>query len=1261
MKKILLLILCMYSGVSAYAQMATTTVGGKVVSNDDRKICFRTVAKRLDVNLDPKANGGKYRMEKMALNDDGTTVNGEDLHGVGAGGSEFVYPGNTPSYCTYKYVYDEDYQQYVGRFQYENVLTGKRVVNLFCNLNTNGYDEGKLIDNGKLIYHNFVIRTLNVDSPVAGMTVGSDKQGARYCIQFCQGSNNVLKEMFIYSDNVKVVHLDEFMTPEEIGRINTIWLTTASGGTHLSATVDVAECYLISGYDMNDTDNGNLPLGSHFYDMDNQYTGNAYLHPSYFIKSNYIDFNNDRGVVTVKPVDKHNLADENSSISSAIGTNVGVNSAIFGDNGVNPSSYVDLSQYDKLILTFTHSDNFYPRLFFNVAGEGNSKVQDLIIGKGNGETMDYVDEDVNEGVTTWTIHLNVLKKYLPNGHDYIHLHTIKTALDGEGWVNVSEARLIKKSDVKNVGNLILSVPFEGMDMEDVTYVTIDHEDFAEGVSPIGGPFECWTFKNIEFQDKTDVIDLAEGNKKITKVHDYYTSKYNAKFDHDWYDEATTDNAYKKVNDIAWTSRGELPDNETTMAIHGICITKNHVVVRNGGNHTVLSKALYHEYGEDGNIANVNPINVNDFAEIGTSGDGEAKTLFGCGSSMVDANYADLTKYYKMQIKGTPGAELRIIANRKNGSDITKFVRLDSKGLANLDIAEIVKTSSDRFYHLNAIKTPRGYTGNAKIDYIKLYSDEDAIANLDRWMFRTWTHDDNATVTRVHALFGTGEFVGHIGDNNEIASNGVIFGPSNGNVVFSDYAELTGYKAIKITGTAGMAPQLVFNKPFNMTGDYTTNGCVTMTQVLVEGQDGKATATYDISNMQYCHLNTIINNSGASGLIEKIELIADERVDYILEGNGTLSTTDETAADWNHGGKNGNYGTNASAALQDVGARVIDARPRVNNSTTDLEYPGNPNCFIMQRSNLTKTQLNTRQFNAPSKDGVAANMITIAPNANPTSTPLVYEGGNVNIFDGFPFSAPRDINVNSAKLTRKTTENVVGTLILPFACNKLNGKAYKTFGAEYAKYKTDGQGILESTTIMPGDHVLMFEETSEVLPYTPYLYVASASKDNVEFVAANTTIILKTPELRDENGDPTMTNNYDLTGDDVNKEDIHYLRGFMESTHVEDVYGYTSTGACLWAKNATVAPFRVMIQSPIDINQDHLNVQPTGNVKVILSSSFKGNEDVTAIESVETLNPESNVDVFSVNGALVKKNVKAADALQSLPKGVYVVGGKKIVK
>ena len=117
---------------------------------------------------------------------------------------------------------------------------------------------------------------------------------------------------------------------------------------------------------------------------------------------------------------------------------------------------------------------------------------------------------------------------------------------------------------------------------------------------------------------------------------------------------------------------------------------------------------------------------------------------------------------------------------------------------------------------------------------------------------------------------------------------------------------------------------------------------------------------------------------------------------------------------------------------------------------------------------------------------------------------------------------------------------------------------------------------------------------------------------------------------------------------------------MESTHVENVYAYTGAGNLIAATNATMNPFRVLIQAPKNISEDRQAQATSAPVKVVLASVFD-DADVTAIESVETLDPERNVDVFSVNGALVKKNVKAADALQSLPKGVYVVGGKKIVK
>ena len=64
---------------------------------------------------------------------------------------------------------------------------------------------------------------------------------------------------------------------------------------------------------------------------------------------------------------------------------------------------------------------------------------------------------------------------------------------------------------------------------------------------------------------------------------------------------------------------------------------------------------------------------------------------------------------------------------------------------------------------------------------------------------------------------------------------------------------------------------------------------------------------------------------------------------------------------------------------------------------------------------------------------------------------------------------------------------------------------------------------------------------------------------------------------------------------------------------------------------------------------------------ILLAKFDQNDEPTEIKVVDAAELEGIVDVYSVNGALIKKNVKAADAVNSLPKGVYVIGGKKIVK
>lgn len=625
----------------------------------------------------------------------------------------------------------------------------------------------------------------------------------------------------------------------------------------------------------------------------------------------------------------------------------------------------------------------------------------------------------------------------------------------------------------------------------------------------------------------------------------------------------------------------------------------------------------------------------------------------------------------MQIKGTPKAEIRLLSNRvftENGNDGAlrqTLVRLDSKGLANVDIKEIV--DADGFYHLNAIKVPYGYSGSVKLDYIKLYADEDRIVELNEDLYHSWNRAENGTVTRLKAFGGKMKdsslhhLINEIGTGNTLTDGKVIFGNDGSKFYKEDYAELTGYKKIKVTGTPGLNVRIVYNVSQNESEE---NGikqdCIFKEWSKPIGENG--TIEMDIREFVYFHLNGIKVGWGSTpGTIDKVELISDERVDYVLEGNGTLSTTDDEAKAKADGGTNGNIGTNAMAALNDVGARVFDARPRVSNSRTSIAYPANPNSLIIMRKNLSRGQSESEQFNTPSKDGYFANMLTFD---GLTSDDYKITQAKVNwlrLFDGYPFSAPRTFTVDNAYLKRKKTENVIGTLILPFDCKGLNGTAYKTFGAEYAEYNTKEQGILSNVDIKKGDHVLKFEATNSAVAYQPYLYVASVSDNSTVFyIDTESKVITQTPETYDEQI-KQMTNKSAITSDEtIDQEDLHYLRGFMESTHVENVYAYKADGTLIAATNATMNPFRVLIQAPQNISEDRKPQATSASVKVVLASAFD-DADVTAIESVETLDPERNVDVFSVNGALVKKNVKAADALQSLPKGVYIVGGKKIVK
>lgn len=60
------------------------------------------------------------------------------------------------------------------------------------------------------------------------------------------------------------------------------------------------------------------------------------------------------------------------------------------------------------------------------------------------------------------------------------------------------------------------------------------------------------------------------------------------------------------------------------------------------------------------------------------------------------------------------------------------------------------------------------------------------------------------------------------------------------------------------------------------------------------------------------------------------------------------------------------------------------------------------------------------------------------------------------------------------------------------------------------------------------------------------------------------------------------------------------------------------------------------------------------------ASIEYDDDATAIEAVKALTSHDKVNVYSLTGQLVKTHVLASNATTSLPQGIYIVGGKKVI-
>ena len=225
--------------------------------------------------------------------------------------------------------------------------------------------------------------------------------------------------------------------------------------------------------------------------------------------------------------------------------------------------------------------------------------------------------------------------------------------------------------------------------------------------------------------------------------------------------------------------------------------------------------------------------------------------------------------------------------------------------------------------------------------------------------------------------------------------------------------------------------------------------------------------------------------------------------------------------------------------------------------------------------------------------------------------------NFVVNDQVAFHAPKAFTATQVSYERafNTTKGYVSSFVLPFAMNT-----------------TDVDGKVYKFNTVNGDNVNFTEVTGQLEANKPYLIVAN-SANPFSTALAKEVKIEATPgkmEVKADNA-PGFAHigSYNTTK--------------VTSDNITTYYGYTGN-KFVKANTGTLNPFRTLIKA-------------TGATATQLSLKLDG--EVTGIIGVNT--ELGKVDVYNLEGKLVRSQVEAATALQGLEKGVYVINGKKVMK
>lgn len=261
--------------------------------------------------------------------------------------------------------------------------------------------------------------------------------------------------------------------------------------------------------------------------------------------------------------------------------------------------------------------------------------------------------------------------------------------------------------------------------------------------------------------------------------------------------------------------------------------------------------------------------------------------------------------------------------------------------------------------------------------------------------------------------------------------------------------------------------------------------------------------------------------------------------------------------------------------------------------------------------------------------------------------------NVELKDGENYSAPTDAQNANVKLNRTFYKNYWNAICLPYSINRR--QIEKVFG--------DGTMVVLMKEIDTSNKKVMFIEhvNQDIIAGYPYLIFPTKKDDNVKTDHSEINGIT-TRATFGEADSPLFsvgTNGHTYPSAEPMQSDALVFKGtFTNTTLNEGSYVVTNKGVLsrIPKDGMKIKPYRSYI---------YFNRQTAGAKAISLQdmnvNGFENDEDNTT--GIENLLFESGIlthsaDVYSIDGQLVRS--KALN-FNGLPKGVYIVNGKKYVK